>query len=409
MNFKDKSVLVYDAGGLFISFAERLARDFGRVGYMVEWESGFADGRELLVGSGLAGVDRIRYFWPHLDKWDLFVFPDVWRSDLQEYLRSIGKRVWGTGTGSSLELARWYTHELLPILGLPQNNAQQVLGTDNLRAYLKTHKDQYVKLSTFRGIGETWHAEDYDMAKGQIDELDSIHGPLAQVLGFIVEEAIPDAIEVGYDGYYVNGFPNKAVWGLEAKDKGYLGKATAYDELPETVRKTNDALKKALSEHTYRQFFSTEIREKDGVGYLIDITARLASPAGEVYTEMFVNLAEILWEGAAGNLVEPQIEEPYGAQIILCSEWAEKHFEAIKFPEEIRPFVRLYNHCRINDIDYTVPQSALMKQVGSVVALGKTAEQAVALCKKRAEKVHGYDIESEADSLDKLLLDFKKL
>lgn len=408
-DFKSKSVLVYDAGGIFVSLAERLARDFGRVGYFVEWESGFADGRELLVGSGLDGVERLKYLWQESGDFDLIVFPDVWHRDLQNHLRAQGRRVWGSGSGSELELARWNTKERFPELGLPVNQAVQIIGTSNLRGYLKANQKQYVKISAFRGIGETFYSESYDLVKGQIDELDARLGPLASFLGFIVEEAIPDAVEVGYDGYCIDGqFPKTAVVGIEKKDKAYFGRACQYDDLPETVRKTNDALSKVLGEYQYRQFFSTEIREKDGKGYLIDITARHASPAGEVYCEMFTNLAEILWEGSAGNLVEPVIEEPYGAQIILCSEWAETNYEPIKFPESLRAFVKLYNHCRVNGLDYTVPQLAKMKQVGSVIALGKSPEAAVKLCKERAEQIHGYDLETESDALDEAVQEMDK-
>jgi hypothetical protein len=400
MNYKNRSVLVYDSSGLFVSMAEVLTRSFGQVGYFRPWQDGFSDGRELLVGSGLDGIERIKYFWPVLHEWDLFVFPDCWDGDTQQHLRSIGKRVWGSGMGSDLELSRWKTRERYPELGLAQNHAEHIIGTDALRAYLKENEHKYVKVSTFRGIGETWHAQNYAMAKGQIDELDSKHGPLASILGFIVEDEIPKAKEIGYDGYYVGGFPNTAVCGVEKKDKAYFGKAVPYDSLPDDVRKTNDAVAKLLAEHEYRQFFSTEIRQKNGSSYLIDLTCRHASPAGEVYIEMFSNLADILWNGAMGILVSPEIDEPYGAQVLLCAEWAEEHYEPLEFPDEVRPYVKLYNHCRISGVDYTIPQVARMKQVGSVVALGKTPEAAVALCKQRAKQVKGYDLEAEEDALD---------
>jgi hypothetical protein len=72
----------------------------------------------------------------------------------------------------------------------------------------------------------------------------------------------------------------------------------------------------------------------------------------------------------------------------------------LRFPEEIRPFVKIYNHCRINGVDYAVPQLANMSQVGSVVAFGNTPEEAVKKCKDIAEQVEGYNLDTEADSLD---------
>ena len=146
---------------------------------------------------------------------------------------------------------------------------------------------------------------------------------------------------------------------IERKDKSYFGRLCAYDALPENVRKVNDALAGVISQYQYRQFFSTEIREKGSKAYLIDLTCRHPSPAGEVEMMMFENLAEILWEGADGRLVNPVTKFKYGAQIIIKSEWySAGHYQPITFPEEIRPFVKIYNHCRIGGMDYAVPQLA---------------------------------------------------
>lgn len=399
MNFKDLSCLVYD-NGLFVSMAQRLARDFGRVGYFVPWENSFPDGRELIIGYGLDGITREKYFDQVYDQYDLIVFPDVFSGDLQEDLRRRGHRVWGAGMGGELELSRWKTHERFASLGLDENTAAHVIGTKALREYLQEHGRQYVKVSTFRGMGETWFAENADMAEGMILELESKHGELCDLVGFIVEDEIPDAKEIGYDGYCINGeFPEQSLYGIEIKDKAYFGRFVDYDHLPRGVRDVNNKIAPEMD--NYRQFFSTEIRQKDGKNYIIDLTCRHPSPAGEVEMEMFDNLADILWNGAEGRLVSPVSRFKFGAQILLCSEWAETHWQPVDFPDELRPYVKLYNHCRINGADWVVPQLAAMKQLGSVIALGNTPEETVKLCKERAEQVHGFDLETESDSLDK--------
>ena len=405
VDLKSKSALVVDGGGLFVSLAERLVGHFGKVGYFLNWQCSFPDGRETMVGTGLDNITREKYLWPVINDYDLFVFPDVWDGDMQEYLRSIGKRVWGSGMGSDLELSRWTTRQKFPELGLPSPKSVQVIGTVNLRAYLKQNPKQYIKISTFRGMGETWYAEDYDMAKGEIDELDDHLGPVATILGFTVEAAIPDAIESGYDGYCIDGeFPSKAVVGIEKKDKAYAGRACDYDDLPKEVRDTNTKISYAMR-NGYRQFFSTEIRDE----FLIDITARHASPAGEVITQMFTNLPEILWWGAEGKLLDPVIEEPFGAQMIICADWAMNHYAPVRFPEDIRPFVKLYNHCRVDGVDYFVPQLAKMEQIGSVIALGESLESAVELCKQRAKQVIGYEVVADEDALDNAAADLEKI
>ena len=121
--------------------------------------------------------------------------------------------------------------------------------------------------------------------KGQLDEFESKNGALSSVVEFVVEKAIPDALEIGSDSYCIDGeFPNNNFIGAEIKDQAYFGKLVDYDDLPDNVKEINTK----LSEHMegYRQFWSTEVREKDGVGYLVDITARHASPAGETFCQL---------------------------------------------------------------------------------------------------------------------------
>jgi hypothetical protein len=398
-DYSTKSVLVIDSG-LFVSLAERLVGQFSKVGYFCEWQTSFPDGRELMIGSGIDGITRVKWLWNEIDDYDLIVFADCWHGDLQDYLRSKGRRVWGAGMKASLELARWNTKTLLKEIGLPSNNAVQIHGIDDLREYLKSHKDVFVKISAFRGIGETFHARNYEQVKGQLDQIESKCGPMSSVMDFVVEENIPDSIEVGYDGYCVEGeFPNQSFVGVEIKDKAYFGKLVDYDSLPQSVRETNTRLSYHMD--GYSQFWSTELREKNGKGYVIDLTCRDASPAGEIYCSAFTNLAEILWAGAEKRLVHPVSSARFGAQIILTSEWAECHWQDVEFPESIRPFVSLYNHCRIEDEDYVIPQVAKMRQIGSVIGLGNTPEEAIKLARERADQVSGFDIESEYDSLDK--------
>src|SRR5438445_198336 len=166
-----------------------------------------------------------------------------------------------------------------------------------------------------------------------------------------------------------------------------------------------------MKELEYRNTFSTELRDE----YCIDLTCRHASPAGEVIVEAIENLPEVILAGAEGKLVEPEWSHKCGAQIIVTSEWAEEHTLLLDFPEEVRPYFKIYNHCRVDDegpigmADYFVPQLAKMKQVGSVVALADDPQEAIDLCKERAQLVRGFDIETEPDALDKACEEMEEL
>ena len=411
MNFRDHSALVYDFG-LFPSLACLLAKDFGSVGYFCPWETTFADGRELLVGMGLPNVRRVKNWDDEVDDADLLVFPDVLCADLQRYYRKQGKRVWGAGSGAELEMLRWRSKQLNKAAGLPVNECYKITGTKALNQFFLEHPTEdgwYVKISGLRGLGETWFARDYSEALGQIDELDHKHAPLSYVIEFIVEAAIPDAEEIGYDGYCIGGeFPQSSLWGQEKKDKGYFGMVADYSDLPEGVRRVNDALTGIIQEHypDYRQFLSTEIREMDGKPYPIDYTCRHASPAGECVAANMANLSEVMWFGAEGKLIQPEWRHKFCAQIILCSETATERSMIVDFPEENREWVKLYNWCRLDDEgelrvrDWFIRQVAPMKQLGSVIALGDDPDETIKLCQSRADDVRGFDLEHEGDCLD---------
>jgi hypothetical protein len=414
------NALLYDYG-LFCSLAERLARDFDRVAYFVPWETSFADGRELLIGEGLKGVERVKYFDDVVDDFELLIFPDVQSADLQEYYRKQGRRVWGSGKASELELLRWKTKQRHKELGLPVNECHKIHGISALRAFfISTPCDDgwFVKISGLRGLGETWCAHDYSEAKGILDDFESKFCPICYLVDFIVERGIPDCKEIGYDGYWVAGqFPESSLWGIEKKDKCYFGVVSDYADMPQGVRTVNDALSGVVSKEFPHcaNFFSTEIREKDGIPYPIDYTCRHASPAGECVVENMTNLAEVIMAGAEGQLVQPQWSGKFCAQIILCADWAEDKAEIVNFPEEIRQWVKLYNHCRVDDggelgmRDYFVPQVAKMKQIGSVVAIGDDAESTAQLCKDRAAEVKGFDLEAEDDALDEAVEELTEL
>ena len=397
VDLKTKSALVID-GGVFLPLAELLSSKFGKLGYWSDWQNPFPDAKELIIGTGLDGITREKYLWDVVDSYDLIIFPDVRNGDLQDYFRSQGKRVWGAGRLSALELNRWKTRQLMEQIGLPVSESEKVVGLDNLRLYLQQHEDVYIKLSNFRGLGETFHSENYDLSRGELDDLRQKHGALMDIVEFIVDKAIPDAKEDGYGGFCIDGeFPDLSVYGCEIKNKAYFGKFVKYDDLPDDVREVNTKLSPHLK--GYRQFFSTELRN----GVPIDFTCRQSSPEGEAFCHAFENIAEIIWYGSEGVLVEPKTSYKYIAQILIDSDWAEHHWAAIQFPDKVRPFVKLYNHCRINGQDYVVPQITKMKEIGSVIGLGKTAKEACDMAKKNADAVAGFDLCAETDALDKAL------
>jgi hypothetical protein len=407
--FDDKTVCVVD-NGLFPELARTLAKSFGKTYYMSSWQSAFPRSNEILIGAGVPGVTRIDSIWPILNEVHLFVFPDIFHGPLQVYLSHLGKRVWGSRLGENLETMRGLSKRWLKDLGLPVGPYRQIRGLDSLRSYLKENDNQFVKISRTRGDMETFHAKTYKLIEPRLDELEHSFGARKKVAEFIVEAPIEPAIEVGYDGYTVDGlFPDTALFGVEIKDTAYLGHIVPYDLLPASVKTVNKGLSKFFHDVQYRGFFSSEIRVKDGIPYLIDPCCRMASPPGELYSYMIENLAEVLWQGSIGNLVTAEYNGAWGAQLVMRSPWAEQNWQPIDFPNSVRDNVKLHYLTMIEGRHYYVPQSIEMPEIGSVVASGESADEAINNCIKVAEKIQGYGIKFQFDALEQASEDMRKL
>jgi len=228
-------------------------------------------------------------------------------------------------------------------------------------------------------------------------------GAFKKIAEFIVEDEIPDAVEIGYDGYSIGGqFARGAIVGVEIKDRAYLGRTMRYSSLPENVREVNDKLSPILKREGHRGFISTEIREtKDGRAYLIDPCQRAGSPPSELYQNLIGNLGEVIWYGAQGLMIEPEYTDKWGAEVLLISEWADTHWQHVKFPEEFADNIKLRNFCVIDGETFVIPQNAGAPEIGAVVATGPTAAAAIKECKRIAEMVDGYSIEKPIEALDK--------
>lgn len=401
-DFQDRCVLVYDKG-IYVSWAERLARDFGKCYYYTPWKGSFPTSNNLLVGKGIPGVERVTDLWDVIDQVDLFVFPDVLDGDLQEHLRRMGKRVWGSGKAEELELYRWETKQLLKEIGLPVQPVKRIVGLQTLREYLMEHDDKAIKISLTRGDGETWVHENYDLSETKLDAMATHLGAKAAVQEFIVEDLIETDLEVGYDGYCIDGqFPELAMQGVEIKDQCLIDVVMNNDDLPEEVLLVNEKLSHVLKEYRMRGLFSTEIRvAKDGTPYLIDLTMRSPCPSGEIAQEIFENWAEIMWHGAEGVLIQPVPVNKWGAEVILESSFADKHWQPIYYPEKIANSVKLFHHTVIDGKDYVVPQESELEEIGAVVGLGDSIEEAIEACTENVEQVQGFKLEAHTDALAK--------
>lgn len=303
-----------------------------------------------------------------------------------------------------MELYRQDFWEQMKELGMPVIPHECVMGMKKLRSFLQKTENAYVKVSFIRGLMETWKHIDYRLSKPKLDEMEFRLGALSEDQEFIVENEMEAKKEVGSDQIVVNGqFPQMVQYAIEGKDKTALAMMRNYSSLPIEVQKVNKWITPILEGYGYKGYFSTEIRvgKKDNLPYLIDPTCRHASPCGETYNLMCENLGEMIEGAAEGILVEPKCSKRFAAQAILCADMAETTSVPIYVDESVKDYVCLYNSMRRSDgQECVINTDAQMLEIGSVVGLGSTIDEAIKNCQQNAKKVEAYKLSCYTDKLD---------
>jgi len=394
--------------GLFCEVAIRLAKDFRKVYYFVDNDADpFPLANASVIGLGMENIEVVdSFFGPHFEECDLCVFPDVGQGQLQLHCQSLGKAVWGCRMGSEMELDRPYSKELLKEVGLPVGEHHLIRGVKNLRNFLRTHEDVYVKVSRFRGSTESFHSPSYKKIEPHLDEMEFKLGPLKDIMVFDVEQSLPDKVEVGSDTYSVDGqTPNRYLCGIELKDAAYGGVILSNEDLPKPLMAVDEKMSPLLEQFGYRGFYSTECRiGRDQVPYMIDFCARCGNPPGFLQTYLLKNYSEIVWKGANGECVEPKFDHKYGVQLQIKSSWSDQeHWQPISFDPKFRDQIKIVNPCKINGQFYSVPLRFGIAECGSVVGTGNSLKEAIASAKAAADTLEGYMLKVDDNVLDEAL------
>jgi hypothetical protein len=310
--------------------------------------------------------------------------------------------VFGSGDADRLERDRAFLKEVCAQLDIQTAAGLGVHGIDALRRMLQTESSLWVKLSWFRGDGETFEHQGPVLSRSILDELSLKLGPYGSLAEFVVEEPIADdegpCVEIGFDTFCADGqFPNASIFGYEVKDSAFVA-STA--NLPARLRGTRQKLRPALKALDYRGAFSTETRENEQGTFFIDATCRFGSPPSELQSKMITNLAQILWGYANGEVVEPEFAARYGAQIVLRSPAFEERPIAIQIDHPDR--TAIHGHCVIDGVDWAVSMNEIA-ELGGAIGLGDTMETAVAEASEVAKSIKGTGINFDSGALTKAL------
>jgi hypothetical protein len=378
----DLTVLVSDHG-LFLPVAKRMAKDCKRVLYQYPSSiKGFPSLSSCIIGDGFENIERVEEIWPYLNEVDLFIFSDISQSGLQLYLESIGKKVWGSRAGDTLELNRHKFLKVLAEIGLPVPEQTTVKGLAKLREYLRDKTDKFIKISKYRADMETAHWRDYDLDSGWLDSLAVKFGPAQDLIPFMVFEPIDAPVEVGGDTYCVDGqWPSIMLHGDEAKDKCYFGAVTKREDMPAELQDIMEAFSPVLKDFRYRNEWSMETRD----GKYIDPTCRGGLPSTASQLNTWSNFPEIVWAGANGELVEPVPAYQFSAECILTLKGKKDEWGKTRVEGEVAEACHFASCCEIDGAICFPPDGHEGDDVGWLQAGGDTMEEAIENMKKLAE------------------------
>lgn len=405
-DLSSKSVCVID-DGQFIEVALRLQREFGKVYFhnpsLIE---GFPTTAKSSIGKGFDDLVWVRDLWTIKNKVDLFVFLDCQNSGIQHELESQGKRVIGSRTGDVLENERIEFKTIQERMGLHVPKHVIVTGLDELRDHLQTVKDRWVKFNRFRGTFETEHHVNYELSRNWLNKLACELGPLGDTIRFLIEEPIRGKVEIGYDGFFFGGYPDKTLFGIERKSKSYIGAVKNYDDLDPRLLEVNDGLAPEFRKRGYKNFTSTEVRIaeddenfEDGTPVLIEPTCRIPSPPFEAQLEIYTEIGKIFWFGAIGELIPVKVAAQCAVIVRLLHDDPPEGWRSIELPEDQRQWFKLYDACKKDGLYHIAPKPPHGKRIGGVVGIGDTIEDAVAHCHENLELIEDQPISSEWDSL----------
>lgn len=402
--------------GTFLSVAERLGETMKLVYYHSPHETEYQDIREYVKGDGLDNVIRLDDVLDPgvLDEIDLFVFPDIGFTGLQRHLREIGKAVWGHMGATELELYRTRFLDMLEELGLPMVHNERVKGLTALSEYLKQHENVWVKIDRARHNMETWKSRSWKQSQRTLDSLAVIFGGMKEYVQFIVQDDIESDIEIGYDGWCINGkYPYASFQGYEKKNESYLGSVLDYEDLPDEVRDICEAVAPKLAEYGFCDWVAYEIRVQNITPFFIDITPRMAGQTMEHQLESIANFPEIIWAGANQELIEPEFEWTFAAEATLHYDADTKdptivdEWKSLELDDDMKKWVKLYHYCRTMDGEYQFPNRNT-DEIGVVIGLADDCEESIEDLKEHLEALKDLPVHADVASFAELLKSIKQ-
>lgn len=383
----NKTFLVCD-NGIFLPIARKLAESGARVLYhKLDWQKAYPKIEDGIQGDGFPEIECVPDMWDVVNEVDCFVFPDIYHRGLQQHLRSIGKRVWGSAAGMNLETDRLLFLETLKDLGLAVPPCTSIKGLANLRTFLKDKEDIWIKMSKWRGSFETKHFCSMDVDEGLLDQWAVRFGGLKNELTFLCFPKIDTKLEIGADTYCIDGqWPKQMLHGIEAKDEAYLSAVTNREDMPEQLLPIMEAFSPVLQKAGYKCQWSMEVRVADDADYFIDPTCRGGLPSTGSQLMALDNLPEIIYQGAAGQLVEPEYNCKFTAECMVKIHGEINSWNTMEMSETLQKHLMITGCCWVDGKPWFPPEAGIVEdEIGWLVATGNTPTEALKLMNDLAD------------------------
>lgn len=392
--------------GMYVPMAQRMAEEAKRV---ITWNPDcreFPSLKQFCIGDGFENFESVREFWPMLKEIDLFAFPDCHLPDLQEYLESVGKAVWGSRHGMDYELGRERFMDLLVKLDLDVPPHVIKVGVTELRDYLEDKSDIYVKISRYRGDMETFRWRNWAMDSGWIGWLRVNFGPLCEHIRFLCFDKIDTPLEIGGDTINVDGqWPKQMLCGTETKDKCFFSSVTEREQMPEQIQIILEAIAPTLSRCKYRNQMSFEVRVKGDKFFWIDYTGRAGLPSTASQHKLMRNFGAVIWAGANGELLEPDYEYRFSIECMITTKPDAQCWDVVEIPEELKPWAQFSNCCYVDGCYGFPPDELHAGDLGWLICVGNTPQEVLDKSKELADLLPdglNADVESMVDLIKEL-------
>jgi hypothetical protein len=225
---------------------------------------------------------------------------------------------------------------------------------------------------------------------------------------FIVEDPIEAACQSGVDMFFSNGELIPFSWGFEISKNLCVNKVVRdMDEVPECLRTNIEGIQPLMKRMDYRGPVSTEDRivDKD-TAYLIDFTARIPAPMGQMYPVFIKNWVDVCYGIGINKPVEIECDHDYIGSFALSSEHAITNNVKIMIEKGKEMDVRLCMAAQNKDGVFAVKGNSV---VCCLVAGGKSPDEVIKKLKKASEYVNAFSLDKDpVDGIDKQFEDALK-